>query len=113
MTLLALERIGPGWRLRLGGSWSLAAMAAVEDELRSLPAEFDGDVVCDWSGALAPGIGPAWALLHRLAERNPGGHAITHTGAPCLLEFLPTLHAERHPDDRPPPDPRAERAIRA
>src|SRR5579859_903665 len=113
MTLLALERNGLSWRLRLGGGWSLAAMATIEAELRSLPAEFDGDVVCDWSDADAPGIGPAWTLLHGLAERNPGRHAITHAGAPYLLEFLQTLHDERHPDDHPRPDPGTEGAISA
>ena len=113
MTRLALERLGLSWRLQLRGSWSLAAMAAVEDELKNLPAVFDGPVVCDWSGAESPGIGPAWALLHRLAERNPGGHAITHTGAPYLLDFLHTLHDERHPLDGPRPEPGTEGVLGA
>jgi phospholipid/cholesterol/gamma-HCH transport system permease protein len=113
MTRLALERQGLSWRLQLRGSWSLAAMAAVEDELKTLPAVFDGAVFCDWSGAEAPGIGPAWALLHQLAERNPGGHAITHTGAPDLLDFLQTLHDERHPLDGPRPDPGTEGVLGA
>src|SRR5450755_4663201 len=113
MTRLAVERRGSGWRLKLSGSWSLAAMAAVEEELTALPTDFDGAVDCDWSGAEAPGIGPAWALLHGLAERNPGGHPITHTGAPYMLEFLQTLHDERHPLDGPRPDPGTEGAISA
>ena len=108
MTRLALERQGLSWRLQLSGCWSLAAMGAVEDELNSLPTVIDGAVVCDWSGAESPGIGPAWALLHRLAERNPGGHAITHTGAPYLLDFLQKLHDERHPLDRVRADPGTE-----
>ena len=111
--ILALERQGLGWRLHLRGSWSLAAMAAVEEELKNLPAVFDGPVVCDWSGAEAPGIGPAWALLHRLAERNRGGHAITHTGAPYLLDFLQTLHDERHPLDGPRPEPSTDGVLGA
>ena len=113
MTRLALERQGLSWRLQLRGNWSLAAMAAVEDELKNLPAVFDGPVVCDWSGAEAPGIGPAWAQLHELAERNPGGHAITHLGAPYLLDFLQSLHDERHPLDRPRPEPGTDGVISA
>src|SRR6266481_2907713 len=113
MTRLVPERLGQGWRLQLRGCWSLAAMEAVEDELKNLPAVFDGAVLCDWSDAEAPGIGPAWALLHGLAERNPGGHAITHTGAPYLLDFLQTLHAQRHPLDGPRPDPETESVLGA
>jgi phospholipid/cholesterol/gamma-HCH transport system permease protein len=112
MTRLALERLGPGGRLNLSGRWSLEALAAVEEELQALPA-VDGAVVCDWSGAEAPGIGSAWALLHRLAELNPEGHAITHSGAPHFLEFLQKLHDERHPLDGPRPDPGTEGVIGA
>src|SRR3984957_10280185 len=113
MTRLALERVGLSWGLQLRGCWSLAAMAAVENELKALPAVFDGDVLCDWSGAEDLGIGPAWALLHGLAERNPDGHAIKHTGAPSLLDFLQTLHDERHPLDGPRADPDTEGALSA
>ena len=113
MTGLALEQAAPGWRLQLSGCWSLAAIEKVEHELRALPAAFDGAVACDWSRAEAPGIGPAWTLLHELAERNPGGHAITHTGAPHLLEFLQTLHDGRHPLDGPRPDPATEGVLGA
>src|SRR5258708_13589748 len=113
MTGLAAERAAPGWRLQLSGCWSLAAIEQVEHELEALPGVFDGPVGCDWSGAEAAGIGPAWALLHGLAERNPGGHAITHTGAPYLLDFQQALHAERHPLDGPRPDPGTEGVLGA
>jgi phospholipid/cholesterol/gamma-HCH transport system permease protein len=99
MTGLVLERHPPGWRLRLTGLWSLDAVPAVESELKALTTVLDGDVECDWSGAAEPGIGPAWVLLHRLAGLNPDGHAITHTGAPRLLDFLQKLHDDRHPED--------------
>src|SRR5258708_1324491 len=88
-------------------------MGAVEDELNSLPTVIDGPVGCDWSGAEAAGIGPAWRLLHELAERNPGCHAITPTGAPYLLDFLQSLHDERHPLDGPRPEPGTEGAVSA
>ena len=64
---LALERQGDGWRLRLSGDWSLAALPSVEAQLQNLP-ELDGTLVCDWTQAQAPGISPVWALLRRLAE---------------------------------------------
>ena len=99
MTRLALERLGQGWRLRLSGSWSLAAMPAVEDELRSLPAVLDGPVVCDWSGAEAPGIGPAWALLHRLAERNPGTSSPAGRGLERLSQHGARVLHGRHARD--------------
>ena len=88
-------------------------MAAVEDELNALTTVFDGDVVCDWSAAAAPGIGPAWALLHRLAELNPSGQTITHTGAPYLLDFLRKLHDERHPLDGMRTDPATDGVLGA
>src|SRR3984885_8651734 len=95
---LALERQGDGWRLRLSGDWSLAAMPGIEAQLNSLPA-LDGTVVCDWTQAQAPGISPAWALLRRRA--GAGGRAtppaVPHTGnPPHFLELLQRLHVERH-----------------
>jgi hypothetical protein len=36
MAALALERRGNGWRLQLNGDWSLAAMASIDQELRTL-----------------------------------------------------------------------------
>jgi phospholipid/cholesterol/gamma-HCH transport system permease protein len=95
MTALALERHGNGWRLQLEGSWSLAAMASIDDELRGLTAPIDGPLVCDWSHVETPGIGPVWALLGRLADLNSGGFPITHIGEPHTLEFLEKLSVER------------------
>jgi phospholipid/cholesterol/gamma-HCH transport system permease protein len=113
MTALALERLDDGWRLRLTGSWALAALAAIDAELESLTTPLDAALVCDWTQAESPGIGPAWALFHRLAELNPGGLTVTHVGAPHMLDFLQKLHAERHPFDAPRPAPDADGIIAA
>ena len=97
MTVLALEGAGSDWRLHIGGDWSLAAMAGIEVQLKELPACLAGTVVCDWSQALAPGIGPAWALLMRLAECGDHHLVIRHVGnPPHFLELLQKLKAERH-----------------
>src|ERR1700692_183843 len=95
MTALALERQGNGWRLQLEGSWSLGAMARIDDELRTLTTPIDGPLVCDWSHVETPGIGPVWALLGRLADLNSGGFPVTHIGEPHTLEFLQKLNMER------------------
>jgi phospholipid/cholesterol/gamma-HCH transport system permease protein len=93
---LALEPDGAGWRLRLFGDWSLAAMPRIEAQLKSLPATLQGDVLCDWTGALSPGISPAWALLRRLAEAVPPLN-VRHAGnPPHFLDLLEKLHVERH-----------------
>ena len=93
---LALEGEGDDWRLLLNGDWSLAAMAHVEAQLRNLPGELHGSLVCDWSRAETPGIGPAWGLLMRLAEFDTGHLEIRHTGdPPHYLEFLQKLKADR------------------
>lgn len=92
---LALEPQGDGWRLLLHGDWSMAAMPAIEAQLQSLPAPLAGDLLCDWTLALAPGISPAWLLLRRLAEISP--LPIRHTGnPPHFLELLQKLHVDRH-----------------
>jgi phospholipid/cholesterol/gamma-HCH transport system permease protein len=92
---LALEPQGDGWRLLLHGDWSMAAMPAIEAQLQSLPAPLKGDLLCDWTLALAPGISPAWLLLRRLAEISP--LPIRHTGnPPHFLELLQKLHVDRH-----------------
>jgi hypothetical protein len=49
MAALALERRGNGWRLQLNGDWSLAAMASIDQELRTLTTPIDAAMVCDWS----------------------------------------------------------------
>jgi phospholipid/cholesterol/gamma-HCH transport system permease protein len=97
MTVLALEGEGDDWRLRLNGDWSLAAMAQIEAQLRALPGGLHGTLVCDWSRAEAPGIGPAWALLMRLAGLGAEPLHIRHTGdPPHFLELLQKLRTERH-----------------
>ena len=65
---LTLEGKGDDWRLHLNGDWSLAAMAPIEAQLKHLPDGLHGTLVCDWSHAEAPGIGPSWVLLMRLAD---------------------------------------------
>jgi phospholipid/cholesterol/gamma-HCH transport system permease protein len=97
MTVLALEGAGADWRLHLGGDWSLAALAQIEPQLQDLPASLHGTLVCDWSQALTPGIGPAWALLMRLAECGSHHLDVRHVGnPPHFLELLQKLKAERH-----------------
>ncbi len=94
---LALEGVGESWRLRLNGDWSLAALARIEVQLKSLPDNLKGTLVCDWSGAKSPGIGPSWALLTRLAELGAQHLDVQHTGdPPHYLEFLQKLKTERH-----------------
>ncbi|MGO9931428.1 MAG: MlaE family ABC transporter permease [Steroidobacteraceae bacterium] len=88
---LALEPDGMGWRLNLRGDWSLAGLPQIEAQLGSLPATLHGPMLCDWSHAEAPGIGPSWALLKRLADSDLQPAAISHTGAPPFLELLQKL----------------------
>ncbi|MGA2841035.1 MAG: ABC transporter permease [Steroidobacteraceae bacterium] len=95
MAALALERRGNGWRLQLNGDWSLAAMASIDQELRTLTTPIDAAMVCDWSHAKAPGIGPVWALLTRLRLLNAGRFPVTHVGEPHTLAFLQRLEVER------------------
>jgi phospholipid/cholesterol/gamma-HCH transport system permease protein len=105
MTVLELEGEGGDWRLHLNGDWSLEAMAQVEAQLRSLPTQLHGTLVCDWSRAEAPGIGPVWALLMRLAEFRPQQLDVRHTGdPPHHLQLLQKLEAERAAS-RPVPQP--------
>jgi phospholipid/cholesterol/gamma-HCH transport system permease protein len=109
---LTLEGEGDDWRLHLAGDWSLAGMPQIEAQLEKLPAALHGTLVCDWSGASAPGIGPVWALLLRLgamgalagaasASAGPPAGAqflhVRHTGnPPHFLPLLTTLNAARH-----------------
>jgi phospholipid/cholesterol/gamma-HCH transport system permease protein len=93
---LALEPDGAGWRLTLSGDWSLPALPHIEARLASLPTALAGDLVCDWKDARTPGIGPAWALLRRLAETAPALN-VRHGGdPPHFLDLLQKLHVERH-----------------
>jgi phospholipid/cholesterol/gamma-HCH transport system permease protein len=95
MSVLEVEGEGDDWRLHLNGDWSLTAMAQIEAQLRDLPGGPRGNLVCDWSQAEAPGIGPAWALLLRLAEFG-ANLSIRHSGdPPHFLPLLQKLEAER------------------
>jgi phospholipid/cholesterol/gamma-HCH transport system permease protein len=97
MTVLELDREGDDWRLHLNGDWSLAAMVQIEAQLGALPGGLQGTLVCDWSRAEAPGIGPAWALLMRLADVGTQHLKVVHTGdPPHFLDLLQNLKAERN-----------------
>jgi phospholipid/cholesterol/gamma-HCH transport system permease protein len=94
---LALEGAGEEWRLHLSGDWSLAAVARIEGELATLPTALRGRLVCDWSRAESPGIGPAWTLLMRLAELGNRHLNVEHSGdPPHFLQLLDKLKAEWH-----------------
>jgi phospholipid/cholesterol/gamma-HCH transport system permease protein len=109
---LALESEGDGWRLRLGGDWSLAAMPRIEAELDRLPVTLSGVLVCDWSLAESPAISPAWALLRRLAEEDPQRVAIRHLGnPPAFLQLLEKLHFDRHAHRQATAPPTIERLV--
>lgn len=98
MSVLALEQRGDAWRLALTGDWSLAGMAQIDGELLDMKMPLHGVLVCDWSQAEAPGIGPVWALLTRLGESSgapPGGLLVHHIAEPHTLEFLRKLQVER------------------
>ncbi|MDE1923504.1 MAG: hypothetical protein KGI55_08765, partial [Gammaproteobacteria bacterium] len=92
---LALDGDGDAWRLVIGGDWSAPAIAQVQERLELLPQRLAGTVVCDWSGAEAPGIGPAWALLSRLATAGHGELTVHHVGAPHHIAWLEELQ-RRH-----------------
>jgi phospholipid/cholesterol/gamma-HCH transport system permease protein len=95
MDALALHRDGEAWRLELGGDWSLAAMPHIEAALETLAAPMTGTVICDWSRAERPGIGPVWALLTRLAEIGGDQLAVEHRGnAPHTVDLLRKLQLE-------------------
>jgi phospholipid/cholesterol/gamma-HCH transport system permease protein len=93
---LALEPEGVGFKLQLNGDWSLAAMPQIEAQLESLPTTLRGPLLCDWSHAEAPGIGPAWALLRRLADAGLPSAALGHSGGPPhFLQLLQKLQLDR------------------
>jgi phospholipid/cholesterol/gamma-HCH transport system permease protein len=106
---LVLEPDGDGWRLLLSGDWSLAALPAIEARLDGLPARLPGNLNCDWTNAAAPGISPAWALLERLGDMNPGRDlSIRHTGnPPHFVELLQRLQTDRDAVIAAPPAPEA------
>ena len=113
MTALALEGTGGDWQLHLNGDWSLTAMAQIEAQLATLPDAVHGTLVCDWSRAERPGIGPAWALLVRLSGFTAQHLDVRHVGdPPHFLEFLQKLHAERHAARAgAEPEPSLERSV--
>jgi phospholipid/cholesterol/gamma-HCH transport system permease protein len=113
MTVLALEGAGGDWHLHLNGDWSLAAMAQIETQLETLPGTLQGILVCDWSRAETPGIGPAWALLMRLSGFGAAHLDIRHVGdPPHYLPLLEKLRAERHAAlTMPQPEPSLERSV--
>lgn len=97
MTVLVLEGADEDWQLLLNGDWSLAAIAQVETQLDGLPGTLRGTLVCDWTRAESPGLGPVWALLERLADLGRQPLKVRHTGdPPHFLELLQRLKAERH-----------------
>jgi|HubBroStandDraft_1064217.scaffolds.fasta_scaffold00300_21 phospholipid/cholesterol/gamma-HCH transport system permease protein len=102
MTVLRLEGEGDDRRLYLSGNWSLPALGQIETQLRALPGELHGTLVCDWSGAEAPAMGAAWVLLMRLAEIGAPHLDVRHTGdPPHYLELLQKLQAAGGPAAAP------------
>src|ERR1700728_915357 len=94
---LVLHGEGEDWHLSLIGDWSLAAMAQIEAQLEGLPGSLSGTLTCDWSAAEAPGIGPVWALLMRLADLGAQHLEVRHQGdPPHFFQLLQKLDADRH-----------------
>src|SRR5271156_6114804 len=113
MTGLTLQGTGADWQLHLNGDWSLTAMAPIETQLSALPDTVRGTLVCDWSRAERPGIGPAWALLVRLSGFGSPPLEIRPVGdPPPFPEFLQKPRAERQAA-RPAaqPEPSLERSV--
>jgi len=95
MEALALQRDGEVWRLDLRGDWSLAGMVQIDAELKALSGPISGTLVCDWSRAQRPGIGPVWVLLARLSDLGSAELAVCHEGnPPHLVELLSKLQSE-------------------
>jgi phospholipid/cholesterol/gamma-HCH transport system permease protein len=95
MTVMTLEGEGGDWRLHLGGDWSLEAIAQIEGQLATLPDGLRGTLVCDWSHAAMPGIGPVWALLTRLGDLGAAHLEVRHSGnPPHFLDLLEKLRAQ-------------------
>ncbi|HVC01183.1 MAG TPA: ABC transporter permease [Steroidobacteraceae bacterium] len=101
---LALDGDGDAWRLVIGGDWSARALASVHSQLDTLPGSLSGTVTCDWSAAESPGIGPAWALLARLAAVGADRLTVRHVAAPRHIAFLGELRAARGLLPVPPAD---------
>jgi phospholipid/cholesterol/gamma-HCH transport system permease protein len=70
-------------------------MPQIEAQLEGFPQALRGPVLCDWSQAQTPGIGPAWALLRRLRDVGLPSDAISHSGGPPhFVELLQTLRSD-------------------
>jgi phospholipid/cholesterol/gamma-HCH transport system permease protein len=112
MTVLELEGAGEDWHLHLNGDWSLVSLAEIEVQLKSLPI-LTGTLLCDWSQAQLPGIGPVWALLTRLGEIGGGRLNVRHSGdPPHFLGLLQKLEAEQHAARAAPqPHPGIEESV--
>jgi phospholipid/cholesterol/gamma-HCH transport system permease protein len=95
MDALALHREADGWRLDLRGDWSLEGLARIDLELKALAGPMSGSLLCDWSRAERPGLGPAWALLTRLADLGGAELEVRHEGnPPHTLELLRKMQLE-------------------
>ena len=112
MTVLELGGAAEDWHLYLSGDWSLAAMAQIEAQLGALPDPLQGALVCDWSRAEAPGIGPVWALLMRLDAVGSRRLDVRHSGnPPHFLPLLQKLEADRHAPRAAAEEPSLQRSV--
>jgi phospholipid/cholesterol/gamma-HCH transport system permease protein len=95
MEALALQRDGEDWRLNLSGDWSLAGLAQIDAGLKALTGPLSGTMVCDWSRAEHPGLGPVWALLARLSDLGADQLTVRHEGnPPHTVDLLRKLQSE-------------------
>ena len=95
MEALVLQRDGEDWRLDLRGDWSLAGMGQIDADLKTLTGPISGTLVCDWSRAERPGIGPVWTLLARLSDLGADKLVVRHEGnPPHTVELLSKLESE-------------------
>jgi len=95
MEALVLQRDGEDWRLDLRGDWSLAGMGQIDADLKTLTGPISGTLVCDWSRAERPGIGPVWTLLARLSDLGADKLVVRHEGnPPHTVELLGKLESE-------------------
>jgi phospholipid/cholesterol/gamma-HCH transport system permease protein len=94
---LALEQDGDGWRARLNGDWSLSGLPRIEAQLKQLPSNLHGTLLCEWTLAQAPGIGSVWTLLRELSDAGSTSLEVLHSGnPPHFLTLLQKLQHDRH-----------------
>ena len=93
------------------GVWASSAIGRspegrIERELETMPGSMLGTLICDWSRAEQPGIGPVWSLLTRLSALGAGespaaGLHVRHEGGPPatvgLLQKLRLDRSAAHP----------------